>query len=125
MAAGVRFGILGPIRLLRGDAELNAGAPQQRQVLGLLLARAGGVVSQSELVDAIWGTDPPASAANVLHRSVGALRRLMEPGLPTRASGSLLARVGAGYLLRVDAGSLDLLAFRELAAEARRRQRPA
>jgi DNA-binding SARP family transcriptional activator len=124
MGVGIRFGVLGPVRLSHDGTELNPGARQQRQVLAMLLARAGSVVSQTEIVDAIWGADPPASAANVLHRSVGALRRLMEPGLPARAAGSLLARVGAGYLLRVRPATLDLLAFRDLTAQARRHAEP-
>ncbi|MCM4082310.1 AfsR/SARP family transcriptional regulator [Paractinoplanes hotanensis] len=116
----VRFGILGPVRIWHGDTERDAGARQQRLILGLLLARSGAVVSQYELVDAVWGSEPPPSATNVLHRSIGLLRRTMEPGLPTRATGSLLTRVGTGYRLTVRPATLDLLAFRDLVTQARR-----
>ncbi|XVV15175.1 hypothetical protein ACQP2X_12775 [Actinoplanes sp. CA-131856] len=36
----------------------------------------------------------PATAANVIHKYVGALRRLLEPGLPARATRSWPRRDG-------------------------------
>ncbi|XVU29334.1 BTAD domain-containing putative transcriptional regulator [Actinoplanes sp. CA-054009] len=114
----IRFAILGPVHLREGDRELHAGAGRQRTVLALLLARAGSVLGQNDLVELVWGDEPPASAANVLHRSIGQLRRLMEPHLPVRSAGSLLSRVGDGYLLRADESTLDLLAFRDLVRSA-------
>ena len=114
----VRFMILGPLRVRSGAADVDLGGRQQRLVLALLLARAGSVVSVTELVDALWGEDPPASAVNVVHRCVGVLRRLIEPDLPVRAAGRYLLRHAAGYRLRVSAESCDLLRFRELVAQA-------
>ncbi|MBY8870704.1 DUF2791 family P-loop domain-containing protein [Micromonospora sp. PLK6-60] len=115
----VRFTILGPVRVQRGSTDLDLGGRQQRLVLALLLARTGSVVSVTELVDAVWDDDPPASAVNVVHRYIGALRRLIEPELPVRATGRYLIRQAAGYQLRVTADSLDLLRFRALLARAR------
>jgi DNA-binding SARP family transcriptional activator/tetratricopeptide (TPR) repeat protein len=74
----------------------------------------------SEIVDVLWGRRPPDTAVNVVHRHVGALRRLLEPGLPTRAPGHWLLRDTGGYRLVADSGSLDLLRFRALRVEARR-----
>ncbi|BCJ61793.1 ATP-binding protein [Micromonospora endophytica] len=120
----VRFSILGPVRLRRGAADLDLGARQQRVVLAMLLARPGSVVSVSELVDAIWDDDPPPSAVNVVHRCIGALRRLIEPDLPVRATGAYLIRQAAGYQLRVTEESLDLLRFRRLLVGARETDDP-
>lgn len=114
----VRFAILGPVRVEAGTADLDLGGRQQRLVLALLLARAGSVVSVTELVDAIWDDDPPTSAVNVVHRCIGVLRRLIEPGLPVRATGQYLVRQAAGYQLRVTAETCDLLRFRALVAQA-------
>ncbi|MFG1607721.1 BTAD domain-containing putative transcriptional regulator [Actinoplanes sp. NPDC049265] len=117
----VRFSLLGPVRAWRGDVELELGAARQpRLILALLLVRAasGAGASLTELVDLLWPADPPASAPNVVHRHVGALRRVLEPGLPNRATGSYLLRDGAEYRIRL-AGGLDLLRFRELTAKAR------
>ncbi|WP_347627307.1 BTAD domain-containing putative transcriptional regulator [Sphaerisporangium sp. B11E5] len=72
-----------------------------------------------EAVDVMWGEEPPASAVNIVHRHVGMLRRLLEPGLPRMATGRWLLREAGGYRLAVDAEMLDLLRFRRALAEAR------
>ncbi|GAA3616380.1 BTAD domain-containing putative transcriptional regulator [Nonomuraea rosea] len=115
----MRFAVLGPVRLWRGDVELNSGPPQQRALLGLLLAYAGRPVSLDEVIDVLWGQDPPPSSVNVVQRYVGNLRRLLEPGLPSRAEGGWLLRGAGGYRLEADVGTLDLLRFRHLAEQAR------
>ena len=117
--ASVRFAVLGPVRVWRGDDELDAGPPQQRATLVQLLASAGQPVSLTELIDFLWPSDPPNFAANVVHRYIGALRRRLEPGLPSRSVGRWLVRDAGGYRLKVDADTLDLLRFRHLADQAR------
>ncbi|XVU26717.1 BTAD domain-containing putative transcriptional regulator [Actinoplanes sp. CA-054009] len=114
----MRFQILGPVRMWRDGAELDLGPRQRRTMLALLLACAPHPVGLSELVELLWEQDPPAHAVNLVHRHVGRLRRECEPGLPNRASGRFLRPNGGGYSMAVDAGSLDLLAFRELAGQA-------
>ena len=119
MGSSVSIQVLGPLRLWRGTTELDAGPRQQAHLLVLLVTRVGQPVSTSELVDLIWGDEAPASALNVIQKYVGALRRLLEPDLPARATGSHLQRHGNGYLFTAGAGMLDLVTFRELAEAAR------
>ncbi|MET8446845.1 BTAD domain-containing putative transcriptional regulator [Streptomyces sp. NPDC005209] len=116
----LRFAVLGPVRVRRAGTELDLGRPQERALLALLLIRAGQPVTVSEIVDVLWGWDPPDTAVNVVHRHVGSLRRLLEPGLPNRATGQWLVRDAGGYRLVTDSDSLDLLRFRALRADARR-----
>ncbi|WBB68401.1 AfsR/SARP family transcriptional regulator [Micromonospora sp. WMMD812] len=123
-ASAVRFTILGSLGARRGDVDLELGGRQQRLVLALLLTHGGSVVGLHDLVDTIWNQDPPTSAVNIVHRYIGALRRLIEPDLPVRAVGNHLIRHAVGYQLRVDEGSLDLLRFRRLVAHARRATEP-
>lgn len=113
-----RVSILGPLRARRGTEELDVGGPQQRLVLSLLLTQVGQVVPAEEIIDAIWGGAPPPNAYNVLHRHVGNIRRLFEPGLPPRASGAYLHRRAHGYRISVADDDLDLLRFRHLARAA-------
>lgn len=114
----LRLQILGPLRLWRGGAELDTGPPQQACVLALLLAREGRPTSTAELIDLLWGQDAPASAVNVLHKYIGTLRRLLEPTLPIRGTGSYLLRRGSGYLFTAGPGTLDLVTFRDFVASA-------
>ncbi|WP_262286667.1 BTAD domain-containing putative transcriptional regulator [Micromonospora sp. MA102] len=116
----VGFSVLGSIRVVRAGAELRLGARQQRLVLALLLVRGGLPVTLAELVDLLWDEEAPASAANVVHRHVGMLRRLFEPDLPTRAAGRHIHRELSGYRLHADEESLDLLRFRSLNRRAAR-----
>nr|WP_035925042.1 MULTISPECIES: BTAD domain-containing putative transcriptional regulator [Pseudofrankia] len=115
----MRLQILGPLRVWRDGAELDAGPRQQAQLLALLLAHVGRPVSTRELIDLIWPDDVPASALNVIHKYIGALRRVLEPALPTREAGSYLHRRGNGYVFVAGPGTLDLVTFRELLARAR------
>ncbi|GGR29431.1 AfsR/SARP family transcriptional regulator [Streptomyces aurantiogriseus] len=116
----VRFAVLGPVRVWRGETELEPGGPQERAFLALLLVRAGQPVAVDEIVDVLWGTRPPRSAVNVVRRHVGSLRRLLEPGLAPRAAGRWLMRDAGGYRLVTDGDCLDLLRFRALREAARR-----
>ncbi|MFF9911657.1 BTAD domain-containing putative transcriptional regulator [Streptomyces sp. NPDC013457] len=115
----MHYRILGPVRVWRGDAELALGPPKQQAVLALLLARAGELLTPQEVIDALW-EEPPGSAVNVVHRHVGALRRLLEPELPSRTAARRLLRGAGGYRLRVEPGELDLMRFRSLREDAGR-----
>ncbi|MGP0027907.1 MAG: AfsR/SARP family transcriptional regulator [Streptosporangiaceae bacterium] len=101
----VQFRLLGPVRAWRGAAEVDLGPGQQRAVLALLLVRANQVVSIDDLIGLLWDLDPPRSAINVIHKYIGAIRRLLEPGLEVRASGRWLTRHGGAYRL---AGCVNL-----------------
>ncbi|MCQ9136383.1 BTAD domain-containing putative transcriptional regulator, partial [Streptomyces hilarionis] len=115
-----RFEVLGPVRVRRGERELDLGFPQQRALLALLLAHTGRPVTPGEILDALWGERPPVSAPNVVRRYVGSLRRLLEPGLAPRVAGRRLLRSTGGYLLQAHTDEVDLLRFRELTRRGKR-----
>ncbi|MGW4873896.1 AfsR/SARP family transcriptional regulator [Streptomyces chartreusis] len=62
----MRFAVLGPVRAWCGDTELELGPPKQRGLLALLLIQPGHLVAVQEIVDALWGQDPPDTAVNVV-----------------------------------------------------------
>jgi DNA-binding SARP family transcriptional activator/tetratricopeptide (TPR) repeat protein len=124
LPAAVRFALLGSVRAWRAGSEVELGPPQQRLLLAVLLAGGGRPVSLDELVDVLWEDNPPPSAVNVIHRYVGALRRVFEPELAARATGTWLIRHAATYSLAVTAESADLLELRDLVEQARD-ERPA
>ncbi len=116
---GVRLQILGPLRLWRDGVEMSAGPRRQAYLLSLLLAREGQPISTTELIYLMWREDVPASALNVIHKYIGVLRRILEPNLPTRDSGSYLHRRAGSYLFTAGPEMLDLVTFREQVAAAR------
>ncbi|WP_184982980.1 ATP-binding protein [Sphaerisporangium rubeum] len=111
--------VLGPLRVWRDGVEVDTGPRQQAYLLAVLLMRAGRPVSSSELIDLVWGDAMPASALNLVQKYVGALRRLLEPDLPARASGTYLHRRNNGYQFDDSGVALDLTEFRRLLGLAR------
>src|SRR5215472_5557537 len=118
----LRVEVLGPVRAWRGERELPLGGPRQRTVFAVLAVRAGQVVSHAELTDALWGQDPPPSAASSIYTYVTGLRRALEPGRPRRSSGQVLVSAGSGYLLKLDDGELDADVFYAHRARAQRQR---
>ncbi|MEV6688845.1 BTAD domain-containing putative transcriptional regulator, partial [Streptomyces sp. NPDC051130] len=108
-----RFAVLGPLRAWRGSEPLSLGSPQQRALLAVLLLRAGRIATAPELLDAIWGDDPPPQSLAVLRTYASRLRKALDPGLLVSESG--------GYAIRLPReGQLDLDIARSLAADAER-----
>ena len=115
----LRLQVLGPLRLWQGATEVSAGPRQQAYLLGVLLAREGRPTGADELIDLIWGEDAPASALNVLHKYIGAIRRILQPELPPREPGAFLLKRASGYVCTIGPDVLDLTRFRQLTTRAR------
>lgn len=113
----LRFSLLGPVRAWRGSAEVDVGTPQQQAVLAMLLLRDGRAVDIDELVDGVWGGEPPKAAVGTVRTYASRLRAGLD-GVDT-----VLRTVGRGYALLVPEGALDVDAFERdviTAAGARR-----
>jgi DNA-binding SARP family transcriptional activator/tetratricopeptide (TPR) repeat protein len=118
-AVALRVGVLGPVMAWYGDQELPVGQPRQQAVLGILAMRANRVISRGELVDAVWGQDPPASAEGGIYTYVAGLRRVIEPNRSLRGPGRVLVSSGAGYVLHLVPGQPDAVAFEQDLGRAR------
>ncbi|MDT0453366.1 AfsR/SARP family transcriptional regulator [Streptomyces hesseae] len=114
----LRFHVLGPVRADRDGQPLPLGSPQERATLAVLLLRDGRSLTASELVDALWGDDPPHRAMDTLRAYVTRLRAVLEPGRPFRGRAKVLVSTGGGYAVRVPPGSLDATVFEEHLAAA-------
>ncbi|MGB7861599.1 MAG: BTAD domain-containing putative transcriptional regulator, partial [Acidimicrobiia bacterium] len=80
--------VLGPIRARRDGESLDLGGPTQRRLLATLVARHDEVVSVAELLEALWGEDPPPSGSGSLQAYVSRLRRALGPdAIETAAPG--------------------------------------
>ncbi|MEO3823722.1 BTAD domain-containing putative transcriptional regulator [Actinomadura sp. B10D3] len=107
----MEFRVLGSLALVDGEREIILTSAHQRRLLAALLLEPGCPVSVGPLVDALWGEDPPASAATTVQSYVSRLRRVLGPGLLQRSPG--------GYLLAVGPDSTDAGRFERLAARGR------
>ncbi|MBF6133938.1 winged helix-turn-helix domain-containing protein [Nocardia otitidiscaviarum] len=104
--------VLGPleIRTDEGDAIEVSGA-RLRALLIALALEPGRAVPKAQLVDWIWGEQPPADAANALQALVSRLRRALPDG-------ALDVQAG-GYRLAVPPHAVDAHRFEQLLEQAR------
>jgi len=107
---GVRFGVLGPLRIWSGDTTV-AVRGRQRALLGLLALNANSAVRRDMIVDALWGDDPPSSAVGIVQTYMSRLRHALDLGHGQGSSCPLLVSSGTAYMLRVTREQLDALAF--------------
>jgi DNA-binding SARP family transcriptional activator/tetratricopeptide (TPR) repeat protein len=117
--AGLRIAVLGPLTVRRGGTAVEVSSTMLGTMLGLLAARPGEVVTAAEIVDVLWGVDPPRTCAQLVHTYVGQLRRLVEPDRGPGVPAGILRRGRTGYRLDLTAGQSDVLALTDLAGRAR------
>jgi predicted ATPase/DNA-binding SARP family transcriptional activator len=114
----LRFTVLGPVRAWRGDTELDLGTPQQQAVLAVLLLAEGRQVSLDALVDALWGQEPPKTAAGTVHTYLSRLRHCLRTSSAGGMAG-VVESAGGGYALSLRSAVLDLRAFLTKTRDAR------
>jgi DNA-binding SARP family transcriptional activator len=119
MTGPVDFLLLGPLEARQAGRPLRLGSIKHRMLLAKLLVHANQVVSTDELIDTVWGEQPPPTVRQSLQNHVASLRRAIEPsGEPTTPPRTLRTR-DPGYLLQLDSEQLDLHRFRRLLDEGR------
>jgi DNA-binding SARP family transcriptional activator/tetratricopeptide (TPR) repeat protein len=116
---GLSFGVLGPLEVRAGDVVIPLSAGKLRVVLATLLISANRLVPATELIERLWGSNPPATARATLATYVMRLRRELTAPIAEPAADPIQTRP-EGYLLEVEADRLDLLHFTRLLADARR-----
>lgn len=112
----VRFALLGPLEVTLDGRHLALGSIKQRLLLATLLSRPSRTVPTGVLVAALWGEDPPASAAANLRTYARGLRG----ALGGDGSWDGMPHTRGGYLLRVPPGGTDVERFDEAAFRGRR-----
>jgi DNA-binding SARP family transcriptional activator len=118
MFRATKFEVLGPVRGWAGETELELGSPQQRAVLAMLLLARGRQVPLDVLIDGLWETDAPRSAAGTVRTYVSRLRRLLGTGDASYADRGITS-AGDGYALRLGSATLDLDEFELVLRDAR------
>lgn len=106
----MEFRILGPLEVVDEGRLLPLGGARQRALLAALILRINQVVGVDQLVDQIWGEDPPASRARVVQVYVSQLRKILGDEV-------ILTRP-PGYMLVAQRDALDLQRFERLVREA-------
>lgn len=104
--------LLGPI-VVGSDGAVPLGGPKQRGLFALLAGSVPPRRTDEQLVQALWGEQPPASARNAVQVYVTGLRRALQP------LGIEISRAGDGYTLTGTALEVDSVRFETTVAQGR------
>ncbi len=99
----MQFEVLGALRVLDGDHEVEVTRPAQRRLLTLLLLSFGETVAGSQLVDRFWGSNAPSNAKDTLHVHLVGLRKAI--------GRSVVETLSTGYRIGETGASVDATEF--------------
>ncbi|KDN20334.1 AfsR/SARP family transcriptional regulator [Amycolatopsis rifamycinica] len=112
----LQFKLLGPLCVLSDDRDITPSAPKLREILALLIVRANQFVPTTDLVDEVWGADPPRSAQVTVQTYIHRLRKSLFP----KESGHEPAGLHTGwhgYRLEIAAEAVDKIQFEHMAQQ--------
>jgi DNA-binding SARP family transcriptional activator len=122
-AAPLAFWCFGAFEALRNGESIPTEEWKRRKtlrLLKLLLIENGRVVTEDQLIEALYGGESPARKRGNLRGRVGELRRVLEPDLKRGTDSTYILRSGSGYRFNLDAPCwIDLNAFDEHLSEAK------
>ena len=106
----MRVGLLGGLEVLDDDdQEVVVAGAKLRSLLAVLTLHVGRVVPAEQIVDALWGENPPAAVRNGLQGLASKLRRAL-------GSAELVAMRGGGYALELAPEASDVHRYEQLVA---------
>ncbi|MFG3280719.1 BTAD domain-containing putative transcriptional regulator [Streptomyces sp. NPDC048111] len=109
----LRISVLGPLRAWRGGRQLDLGHLRQQAVLARLALCRDRTVSKDELLDGIWGLEPPLT--KVVPVYVYRLRKVLQM---EKGTDSVIGHDRCGYRLVPGAAEVDVARMEELATAA-------
>src|SRR5438105_9563486 len=117
----MRFLVLGPLEVMDdGDQPVQIAGAKERMILAHLIANADRVVPTDDLIDELWGENPPRTAERTLRSYVSRLRHFLDPDRSTEVATEILRSRGDGYELIADGHQIDAVRFEQLTGEGHR-----
>ncbi|WP_326585335.1 NB-ARC domain-containing protein [Streptomyces sp. NBC_00481] len=112
----ISFGILGPLQVVIDGKPIRMGRNRQRTVLAVLLLNANKIVPVGSLVDAVWCSEPPATADKQIQTCIWRLRNAFAAA---GAPAGLIDTAQGGYRMRLTDEDLDVHIFETTVRQAR------
>jgi DNA-binding SARP family transcriptional activator len=104
--------MVGPLEVEVSGKLVRFDGIKQRRLFVVLALRAPGAVSVDELVEALWGDDPPSGAVTALQKQISRLRQRL-------GDAPFVRHLAAGYALAIDPRAIDAHRFEALLDGAR------
>src|SRR5436190_5046353 len=106
----MRVGLLGGLEVLGDDEQgVEVAGAKLRALVAVLALHVGRVVPAEQIVDALWGENPPAAVRNGLQGLASKLRRAL-------GSAELVAMRGGGYALELPPEAVGVHRYEQLVA---------
>ncbi|KOX34188.1 hypothetical protein ADK67_04360 [Saccharothrix sp. NRRL B-16348] len=106
---GVRFRLLGEVRVLTPGTPVVIRHARVRCVLAALLVDVNRVVPADTLADRVWGEQLPLKPRDAIYNYVSRLRQAL-----VDVPGATLGKRSGGYVVDLDPRAVDLHRFRDL-----------
>jgi predicted ATPase/DNA-binding SARP family transcriptional activator len=108
----MHIGLLGGLEVRDADdSDVVVAGAKLRALLAVLALQVGRVVPTDQLIDALWGDDPPSGVRNGLQGLASKLRRAL-------GSTDIVTMRGGGYALELPAEAIDVHRYEELIERA-------
>src|SRR5262245_47578560 len=114
----MQYEVLGEIRVLRARTPIRLGGPMVLRLLAALLVDAPRAVERDNLIERLWGDDPPATATTALQVHISRLRQVLDEPANGGDARSALRTIDSGYALAIDRAQIDLDHFESLVRHA-------
>ncbi len=109
----MQISVLGPVEVTADGRSVAIGKGKPRALLAVLALDEGSTVSSDRLIEALWGEDPPPTAAKMVQLYVSQIRK----ALAASGDDARIITRGRGYELRLGDGDVDAVRFAELVAD--------
>ncbi|MFI1913353.1 BTAD domain-containing putative transcriptional regulator [Nocardia sp. NPDC020380] len=116
MQDDLQFELFGPLTVRHNGHIIEIPRAKHRVVLATLLLQANRVITAEELIQQLWGSNPPATARKTLQGYIARLRKAL-------GAERLVSR-SAGYAIVVAADQVDLGRFDTLLDRAEQATEP-
>ncbi|GHC32079.1 BTAD domain-containing putative transcriptional regulator [Streptomyces cinnamoneus] len=114
----LQISVLGPLQAWRDGRPVDLGHLRQQAVLAALALCLGRTVSQQELLDGVWGMEPPVT--KVVPVYIYRLRKALRTG---DSPNSVIERDRCGYRLAPGTVAVDVARMEELVTAAGKAER--
>ncbi|MGW1965062.1 AfsR/SARP family transcriptional regulator [Streptomyces sp. NPDC001935] len=110
--------LLGCIELRTDRGDRLPASPSVGALLAVLASSCNTFVSDEDIIDRIWQDAAPVHPRNALYTLATRLRKVLDGARTAEGTGEVTRRRG-GYVLVIDAASVDACRFRTLVRQAR------